>query len=38
MPDPGGAVDKAKDHPEKIEQAKDKAAEAVDGQQDGDQK
>lgn len=42
MPDLGGAADKAKqygqDNPEKVDQAKDKATDALDGQKDGDQK
>lgn len=42
MPDLGGAADKAqdyaKDNPEKVDQAKDKATDAFDGQKDNDQK
>lgn len=41
MPDLGGAADKAKDYakdnPEKVDQAKDKATDAVGGNKDGDQ-
>jgi hypothetical protein len=41
MPDLGGAADKAKDYakdnPEKVDQAKDKAQDAFNGNKDGDQ-
>lgn len=41
MPDLGGAADKAKDYakdnPDKVDQAKDKATDALDGKNDGDQ-
>lgn len=41
MPDFGGAADKAKqyaqDNPEKVDQAKDKAKDAVDGKKDGEE-
>lgn len=42
MADIGGLADKgkdyAKDNPEKVEQGKDKAKDALDGNKDGDQK
>lgn len=42
MADIGGAADKAKDYakdnPEKVDQGKEKAKDAFDGQKDGDQK
>lgn len=42
MADIGGAADKAKDYakdnPEKVDQGKEKAKEAFDGQKDDDQK
>ena len=41
MPDFGGAAGKAKqyaqDNPEKVDQAKDKAKDAVDGKKDGEE-
>ncbi|MEX5260343.1 Rv0909 family putative TA system antitoxin [Kocuria sp. CPCC 205263] len=41
MPDLGGAADKAKDYaqdnPEKVDQGKDKAKDALNGKNDGDQ-